>query len=62
MSGSNTDKPFGNKNKKFTRHEKSTEERRKRQATALRTNLKKRKEQIRKQRTSNYKVASEIDK
>ena len=40
-------KPSGTTAKNLTRHEKSTEERRKRQADALRANLKKRKAQIR---------------
>jgi len=47
MVENNTDKPSGTTAKKLTRHERSTEERRKRQADALRTNLKKRKIQIR---------------
>ena len=47
MVENNTDKPSGTTAQKLNRHEKSTEERRKRQADALRTNLKKRKIQIR---------------
>ena len=53
MAESNKVKSFIAKDKKFTRHEKSSEERRKRQATALRTNLKKRKDQIRQRRIPN---------
>ena len=48
MAENNTAKPSGITAQKLTRHEKSTEERRKRQADALRANLKKRKTQIRK--------------
>ena len=52
MVENNTDVPSGITSQKLTRHEKSTEERRKRQADALRTNLKKRKTQMRKRSNS----------
>ncbi len=47
MAKINTGKPSGTTAQKLTRHEKSMEERRKRQANALRANLKKRKVQSR---------------
>lgn len=53
MAETNKDKSFSSSDKKLTRHEKSIEDRQKRQATALRTNLKKRKDQKRKRRISN---------
>ncbi len=53
MAESNTSKSSGTKDQKFRRHEKSTEERQKRQANALRTNLKKRKDQMRQRSKTN---------
>jgi hypothetical protein len=47
MTENKAGKPSGTTPKNLSRHEKSTEERRKRQADALRANLKKRKAQIR---------------
>ncbi len=47
MAGQNKAKSFEVKYTNLSRHEKNIEERRKRQATALRSNLKKRKDQIR---------------
>ena len=47
MAKINTKKPSGTTVQKLIRHEKSLEERRKRQADALRANLKKRKAQTR---------------
>jgi hypothetical protein len=47
MAENITGKTSGTSAQKLTRHEKSTKERWKRQADALRTNLKKRKTQIR---------------
>ena len=47
MAENKAGKPSGVTTKKLARHEKSAEERRKRQADALRANLKKRKTQIR---------------
>jgi hypothetical protein len=45
MAKINTGEPSGTTAQKLTRHEKSIRERRKRQADALRANLKKRKTQ-----------------
>jgi hypothetical protein len=53
MAKINTGKPSGPTAQKLTRHEKSMEERRKRQANALRANLKKRKAQTRQRSESN---------
>ena len=53
MAKINTGNPSGTTAQKLTRHEKSMEERRKRQATALRANLKKRKAQTRQRSESN---------
>ena len=53
MAGLSSNKSSGTKDQKFRRHEKSIEERKKRQAAALRTNLKKRKDQMRQRSESN---------
>jgi len=53
MAECNTDKSLETKKHNFKRHEKNTEERRNRQAAALRANLKKRKDQIRQRKNSN---------
>ena len=53
MAKINTGEPSGTTAQKLTRHEKSIRERRKRQANALRTNLKKRKDQMRQRSKTN---------
>ena len=52
MAKMNTGKPSATTAQKCTRHEKSTEDRRKRQADALRANLRKRKAQARQRSNS----------
>ena len=51
MSENKTEKPVRNAGEPAGRHHKRVEERRERQAEALRANLKRRKVQVRKQRT-----------